>query len=74
MERKGPFHRLTPISNAFVVHGNCLACHPDDATAEEETEKKEGGPDEHEVRVPENNGSENPYTAAYWSLFPEWLR
>ena len=26
MERKGPLHRLKPISNAFVVNGNCLAC------------------------------------------------
>lgn len=25
-ERKGMLRRLKPISNAFVVHGNCLAC------------------------------------------------
>ncbi len=73
MERKGIFHRLTPLSNAFVVHGNCLVCHREDATAEEETEKKKAGRDEHEVSVSEN-GNENPYTAAYWSLFPEWLK
>mmetsp|Transcript_25824 Transcript_25824/g.46792 ORF Transcript_25824/g.46792 Transcript_25824/m.46792 type:complete len:81 (-) Transcript_25824:53-295(-) len=27
MERKGVLRQLKPISNAFVVHGNCLACH-----------------------------------------------
>jgi len=28
MERKGLMHRLTPISNAFVLNGYCL-CHSD---------------------------------------------
>ncbi len=36
MERKGLFRRLTPISNALVVYGNCLACHSDDETVDED--------------------------------------
>ena len=36
LERKGLFRRLTPISNAFVVYGNCLACHPDEETVTED--------------------------------------
>jgi len=36
MERKGPLHRLKPISNAFVVYGNCLACSGENDAMEEE--------------------------------------
>ena len=36
MERKGLFRRMTPISNAFVVYGNCLGCHPDEETVVED--------------------------------------
>lgn len=42
MERKGLFRRLTPISNAFVVYGNCLACHPDEDTEEEQDHAQDG--------------------------------
>ena len=40
-ERRGLLHRLTPISNAFVVHGNCLACSSDSEHSAEEEEKVE---------------------------------
>jgi hypothetical protein len=43
MERKGLFRRLTPISNAFVVYGNCLACHSDEEeTVDEEHHATDG--------------------------------
>ena len=41
-ERKGLFRRLTPISNAFVVYGNCLACHSDEDTVDEEHHGTDG--------------------------------
>ena len=42
MEKKGLFRRMTPISNAFVVYGNCL-CHSDeDTTIEEEHHTTDG--------------------------------
>jgi hypothetical protein len=34
MERKGLLHRLTPISNAFVLNGYCL-CHSDITDAQQ---------------------------------------
>ena len=27
MERRGVLRRMKPVSNAFVLHGHCLACH-----------------------------------------------
>lgn len=41
MERKGIFRRMTPVSNAFVVYGNCL-CHSDEDTIEEEHHTPDG--------------------------------
>ena len=41
MERKGIFRRMTPVSNAFVVYGNCL-CHSDEDTIEEEHHTTDG--------------------------------
>jgi|SaaInl74LU_5_DNA_1037368.scaffolds.fasta_scaffold47609_1 hypothetical protein len=43
MERKGLFRRLTPISNAFVVYGNCLACHSDEDTVDEDRHATDDG-------------------------------
>ncbi len=36
MERKGVLRRLKPVSNAFVLHGHCLACHSEEITEEGE--------------------------------------
>lgn len=42
MERQGwlHLHRLTPISNAFVLHGHCLCCEGDNGVICEHREKE----------------------------------
>ena len=51
MERKGPLHRLKPISNAFVVYGNCLACSDGSGHTREEDDDIEE--EKHEIREDE---------------------
>lgn len=36
MERRGVLRRMKPVSNAFVLHGHCLACHSVHSTEEGE--------------------------------------
>mmetsp|Transcript_22098 Transcript_22098/g.46521 ORF Transcript_22098/g.46521 Transcript_22098/m.46521 type:complete len:90 (+) Transcript_22098:167-436(+) len=43
MERRGVLRRLKPISNAFVVHGHCLACHSESEHSDDEVHQTEEG-------------------------------
>ena len=45
MERRGVFRRMKPLSNAFVLHGHCLACHSAHS-AEEDNENVDNAKEE----------------------------
>jgi hypothetical protein len=74
MERQSwlHFHRLKPISDAFVLHGHCLCCEGDNGVCEHR--EKEG--EEKVEEAEENHDVSKDYTysraSAYLSLFSKW--